>query len=266
KPLDITRDVVEQPHEVEAVADQRACLQVLPECRDRRNAALEQGLRDDRAIAQEYRACGQNDRLPAGILHRAKCASVALLALHFDHARLQTQLAGCLGGSIALLARKRVESDSDEGRARERLASDLNAFGGEFDLADEDAGHVAAGMREIRHITLRKRVEIDGQKRDRLTVRGGKRGTYLVSHRQEHVGLARREFKIALVIAIDIRCLDVIECKVAALLITKFGHPPEEIRIMWSLSRLHADKADAQHLVLLRAPRAATLPPRRRAA
>jgi hypothetical protein len=51
KPLDITRDVVEQPHEVEAVADQRASLQVLPECRDRRNAALEQCLRDDRAIA-----------------------------------------------------------------------------------------------------------------------------------------------------------------------------------------------------------------------
>src|SRR5262249_38906687 len=40
--------------------------------------------------------------------------------------------------------------------------------------------------------------------------------------------------------------------KVAALLITKFGHPPEKIFIMWSLSRLHPDKADAQHLVLLR--------------
>src|SRR5262249_25595051 len=54
------------------------------------------------------------------------------------------------------------------------------------------------------------------------------------------------------VIAIDIRCLDIIECKVAALLIAKFGHPPEEIFIMWSFSRLHTDKADAQHLVLLR--------------
>src|SRR6516165_11256291 len=63
---------------------------------------------------------------------------------------------------------------------------------------------------------------------------------------------ARREFLIAFVIAIDIRCLDVIECKVAALLITKFGHPPEETFIMWSLSRLHAGKAEAQHLGLLR--------------
>src|SRR5262249_25861116 len=88
--------------------------------------------------------------------------------------------------------------------------------------------------------------------RRRLT--GGKRGTQrrLASHRQEHVGLARREFLIAFVIAIDIRCLDIIECKVAALLIAKFGHPPEEIFIMWSFSRLHTDKADAQHLVLLR--------------
>src|SRR5262249_49952263 len=67
--------------------------------------------------------------------------------------------------------------------------------------------------------------------------------------------LSRREFLIAFVIAIVIRCLDVIECKVAALLITKFGHPHEEIFIMWSLSRLHAGKAEAQHLVLLRAPR-----------
>src|SRR5262249_17072025 len=111
-----------------------------------RNAALEQGLRDDRAVAQKYRACGQNDRLPAGIVHCSKCATVVLLALHFDHARLQAQLRGRLGCCITLLLRKRVESDADEGRARERLVSDLNAFGGELDLADEDAGHVAAGM------------------------------------------------------------------------------------------------------------------------
>jgi hypothetical protein len=45
KPLDITRDVVEQPHEVEAVADQRTGLHVFPECRNRRNAMLEQCLR-----------------------------------------------------------------------------------------------------------------------------------------------------------------------------------------------------------------------------
>src|SRR5262249_33725990 len=37
---------------------------------------------------------------------------------------------------------------------------------------------------------------------------------------------------------------------VAALLITKFGHPPEEICIKWGLSRQHTDKADAQHLWL----------------
>jgi hypothetical protein len=81
-------------HEVEAVADQRAGLHVLPESRDRRNAALEQCLRDDRAIAQEYRACGQNDRLPAGIVYRAKCASVALLALHATGCGLDPDLPG----------------------------------------------------------------------------------------------------------------------------------------------------------------------------
>src|SRR6516162_3452943 len=61
-------------------------------------------------------------------------------------ARLQAQLAGRIGCRIALLVRKRVESDSDEGRMRERLASDLDAFGGELDLAHENAGHIAAGM------------------------------------------------------------------------------------------------------------------------
>src|SRR5262249_10089375 len=146
KPLDITRDVIKQSHEVEAVADQRAGLHVLPECCDRRNATLEQCLRDGRAVAQESPACGQNDRLPAGIIHRAKRAHVVLLAFDLDHARLQAQLAGRLGCCIALLVRKRVESDADEGRARERLASDLNAFGGELDLAHENAGHIAAGM------------------------------------------------------------------------------------------------------------------------
>src|SRR5262245_40520448 len=103
KPLDITRDVIKQSHEVEAVADQRAGLHVLPECRDRRNAVLKQCLRDGRAVAQEYPACRQNDRLPTGIIHRAKCARVALLAFDFDHARLQAQLAGRLCCCIALL-------------------------------------------------------------------------------------------------------------------------------------------------------------------
>jgi hypothetical protein len=42
--------------------------------------------------------------------------------------------------------RKRVESNADAGRARERLASDFNAFGGELELAHENAGHIAAGM------------------------------------------------------------------------------------------------------------------------
>jgi hypothetical protein len=60
-------------------------------------------LRDGRAVAQEYPACGQNDRLAAGIIHRVKCARVALLAFDFDHARLQAQLAGRLCCCIALL-------------------------------------------------------------------------------------------------------------------------------------------------------------------
>src|SRR5262249_33957742 len=159
---------------------------------------------------------------------------------------------------IALLLRKRVESDSDQGRARERLASDLNTFGGELGLSHENAGHIAAGMCEIRHITLRKRIEIYGEERDRLTVRNRKRGTQrrLVPDRQEHVNFSRRELTIVFFVAFDVRCLDIVECEIPAFLIAEFGHPLEEIFIMWSVSRLHTDKADTQHLwLLLRARR-----------
>src|SRR5205823_7427787 len=69
----------------------------------------------------------------------------------------------------------------------------------------------------------------------------------------KHIGFARREFLIAFVIAIDIRRLDVIERKVMVLLKTKFGHPPEKIFIMWGLSGLHTDEANAQHFALLSA-------------
>ena len=134
------------PHEVEAVTDQRAGLHVLAECHDRGNATLEQRLGDGGAVAQEHRPRRQDDRLAAGIVHGAERAGIAPFAFDFDHARLQAQLAGRLGGSIALFTRKRVENDSDETRARERLASDFDAFGGELNLTDEDASHVAAGL------------------------------------------------------------------------------------------------------------------------
>jgi hypothetical protein len=50
--------------------------------------------------------------------------------------------------------------------------------------------------------------------------------------------------------------LDIVECEIPAFLIAEFGHPLEEIRIMWGVSRLHTDKADTQHLwLLLRARR-----------
>src|SRR5262249_22280710 len=136
---------VEKPEEAEAVTNKLTGPGVLPECRDRRNAVLAQCLRDGRAVAEKHRARRQNERLPAGIVHGAKCAGVAALAFDFDHARLQPQLAGGLGRSIALLARNRVECDSDDGPARERLARDLDAFGGELELADENTGHVAPG-------------------------------------------------------------------------------------------------------------------------
>src|SRR5262249_55983231 len=154
---------------------------------------------------------------------------------------------------IALLLRKRVESDSDQGRARERLASDLNTFGGELGLSHENAGHIAAGMREISYITLRKRIEIDRQERDRLAVRNRKRGTQrrLVPDRQEHVNFSRRELTIVFLVAFGVRCLDVVECEIPTFLIAEFGHPLEEIHIMWGVSRLHTDKADTQHLWLL---------------
>src|SRR6516164_1652082 len=113
-------------------------------------------------------------------------------------------------------------------------------------------------MGEIRHISLRQRIKIDSQERDRLTVRNRKRGTQrrLVPDRQEHVNFLRRELTIVFLVALDVRCLDIVEFEIPAFLIAKFGHPLEEIRIMWCLSRLHTDKADTQHLrLLLRARR-----------
>jgi hypothetical protein len=118
-------------------------------------------------------------------------------------------------------------------------------------------GHVAPRTREVRHITLGERVEIDRQKHDRSAVRSRERGAQrtLVPDRQEHVDLAPRKLAIAIFVAFEIRCLDVIERKVAAFLIPKFGHAPAEVVIERGLARLHADKADAQHRRLLRAPR-----------
>src|SRR4029077_10039742 len=112
-------------------------------------------------------------------------------------------------------------------------------------------------MGEIGYITLRKRIEIDGQERDRLTVRNRKRGTQrrLVPDRPEHVNFSRRELTIVFLVAFDVRCLDIVECEIPAFLIAEFGHPLEEIRIMWGVSRLHTDKADTQHLWLLLPPR-----------
>jgi hypothetical protein len=46
------------------------------------------------------RTAGYGSKADAG---GAKCATVALLAFDFDHARLQAQLAGRLGCCIALL-------------------------------------------------------------------------------------------------------------------------------------------------------------------
>src|SRR5262249_37523262 len=185
---------------------------------------------------------------------------------HLDHARLKPQLAGRLGCRIALFVRNRVKCDSDNSRARERLASDLDPFGGELELAYENAGNIAPGARETGHISLRQRVEIDGQKRNRPSLRSGERGTQsrLVSDRQEHINLALRELAVVLLVAFDIQRLDVFECEVAALLIAQLGHPLEKIGIERGFPRLNADKTDAQHLwLLLRARREG---PRRRAA
>src|SRR5262249_26645334 len=102
---------------------------------------------------------------------------VVLLAFHLDHARLKPQLAGRLGSSFTLLARNRVEGDSEHSCARERLARDLDAFGGKFELAYENAGHTAPGTRETRHVPRCHRVEIDGQQYDRLAFRSQQRST-----------------------------------------------------------------------------------------
>ena len=78
----------------------------------------------------------------------------------------------------------------------------------------------------------------------------------LISDRKKHVDLAPREFAIAFLVAVDIRCLDVFERKVLAFLIAQFGHALEEGCIKRGLSGLNTDEADTQHLGLrLRARR-----------
>src|SRR5262245_30308746 len=143
--VDITRNVAEQPNEVEAVTDQRSSLGVLPESRDRRNTTYQQGLGDCLAVTQEHRACGQNDRLAASGTHCVKRVTIAVLTFHLDHARFQAQLTGCLGCHIALLARDSIECNADGSCPRKHLASDLDPLRGEFKLAHKNTGHIAAG-------------------------------------------------------------------------------------------------------------------------
>src|SRR5215472_10704391 len=56
-------------------------------------------------------------------------------------------------------------------------------------------------------------------------------------------------------VAFDIRRLDVVEGEVAAFLVTEFGHPPEKVGVDRRVPGLNADKAEPQHLRLLRARR-----------
>src|SRR5262249_49320613 len=56
-------------------------------------------------------------------------------------------------------------------------------------------------------------------------------------------------------VAFDIRRLDVVEGEVAAFLVTEFGHPPEKVGVDRRVPGLNADKAEPQHLRLLRACR-----------
>jgi hypothetical protein len=84
-----------------------------------------------------------------------------------------------------------------------------------------------------------------------------------IPDRQEHVNFSRRELTIVFLVVFDVRCLDIVEYEIPAFLIAEFGHPLEKIRIVWGVSRLHTDKADTQHRLLLRARRER---PRRRAA
>jgi hypothetical protein len=73
--------------------------------------------------------------------------------------------------SLFLVGRRARNTKRSRSRARERLARDLDAFGGKFELAYENAGHTAPGTRENRHVPRRHRVEIDGQQYDRLACR-----------------------------------------------------------------------------------------------
>src|SRR5262245_28335045 len=118
----------------------------------------------------------------------------------------------------------------------------------------------------MRNISLRQGIKIDGQKCDRAALRGGERRAQrrLVSDRHKYVYLARCELAIACIVTIDIRCLDIFEHEVPALLIAKFGHPHQEGCINRKLSGLNTDKPDTQHFGLL--PPRRDRPRRRRAA
>src|SRR5262249_53099551 len=121
--MPVARRVVEQAHEVVALADQRAGLHVFPGCGDPPNAATAPPLRKGSAVAQKNGACRDDERL--SLVHDGECAGIALFRLELDHAWLEPQLARRLGRRIGLFARGRVESDAEYACTWKGLARDF---------------------------------------------------------------------------------------------------------------------------------------------
>jgi hypothetical protein len=100
----------------------------------------------------------------------------ALMTQAADDPEGQSRLLALAQGTGIRLDHRPQRADRHTlGRRRCRALPKIR--GGELGLAHENAGHIPAGMGEISYIPLRKRIEIDGQERDRLAVRNRKRGT-----------------------------------------------------------------------------------------
>ena len=95
--------------------------------------------------------------LAAQVVHRGKCAIIVLLAFHLDGAGFQPQLASRLDRRIALLVRNPVECDPNNRGAWKHFARELDAFGGELDLA---ATTMRCSRRMVASVEVRPRRSI----------------------------------------------------------------------------------------------------------
>src|SRR5262249_4126949 len=156
----------------------------------------------------------------------------------------------------------------ERARIRQGLAQELDALGRQLHLLDDNSSDVAARSRQTRDIALRHRIEVDGEERNRQrSGRSLRRAQARLAHRKKDVNFARRQLAIRRPVSLYIGGLDVLKVEVAPILVT--GARPFCLETPCTAARRgtarrHSRPA-ASSASLLRAPRAATRPPRRRA-